>query len=89
MRVRNAKVEIFSVKACGYGERVTEFKHFDNVRFYFCGGSGGECADDRSVGKFAKKLGYLHIGRSEILSPLRNAVGFVHRQHGYLHRRSQ
>ena len=55
MRVRNAKVEIFSVKACGYGERVTEFKHFDNIRFYFCGGSGGECADDRAVGKLQEK----------------------------------
>lgn len=53
------------------------------------GGRGRECSQHRTGGQHLYKRGDVHIGRAEIMAPLRDAMGLVHRHQRDGHRRGK
>ncbi len=77
----DAKVEVGSVEAGDQGEGVRQAKARDDVAAHGLGRGGGEGADDRPgplVGQLVHKGGYAQVGGAEVLTPLGDAMGFVH-----------
>ena len=81
LRRANHIDEVLALETHGDGILLLEPQLVLNVIYHLWRGSGGECQDGHRVGDDVAQLRYLLIGRTEVIAPLRNAMGFIHTNH--------
>ena len=77
--------QVASVKARGYHRGLPKLQHIQDIIPHLPGSRGREGADHRPPGQAAHKLRDPQVAGPEVLPPLGDAVGLVHRHHGNFH----
>ena len=75
------KIEVGPVKAGGHLVGLLQGQLFPDVVPHMGGGRGRECAHHRTAGQAVHKGFDAQVAGPEVLSPLADAVGLVHRHH--------
>ena len=81
-RLLDLKIQVLPVKAGGQLQRVLQVQQAVDVRLHVRRGGGGEGSHRGPVGQALHKGGDVQVGGPEILAPLGDAVGLVHRHQG-------
>ena len=81
-RLLDLKIQVLPVKAGGQLQRVPQVQQAADVRLHVRRGGGGEGSHRGPVGQALHKGGDVQVGGPEILAPLGDAVGLVHRHQG-------
>ena len=79
-RLLNAKIKVRAVKSGRHAKRIAQFQQVFHVRFHVACCRCSECPHHRADRQRRRKFRNFQVGRTEILSPLRNAVRLVHNQ---------
>ena len=83
------EIEVGPVEAGGQGKRVAQPQQRRDVRLDLFGGGGGEGPHHRAAGQPGEKIRDLQVAGAEILPPLGDAVGFVHRHQPHIQPQGQ
>ena len=78
----HVEVQVGPVKAGDLPHRVLHGQQAEDVLLHLGGGGGGEGGHHRPPGQLRRKPGDLQIAGPEVLTPLGDAVGLVHRHQG-------
>ena len=84
-RLFDREVQIGAVEAGRDDERLFQAERTDNIVADLGGRGRGKGGHERALGQGGEKVEDFQVARTEILSPLRNAVRLVHRHHGNRH----
>ena len=78
---QHVKIQVGAVKAGDHLHRVVQAQQPHDVRPHLGGGRGGKSRHRRAPGQCGDKVGDGQVAGAEVLPPLGDAVGLVHRHH--------
>ena len=84
LRLDDFKIQVRTVKSRDLPHRTAQLQNPLHILLHAPGRGGGERPNHRALRKAVDKLHDSQIAGAEILSPLGDAVGFVHRDKGYV-----
>ena len=85
LRMPDFEIQIRPVKACDAAQRVLQLQQPPDILLHLFGGSGRIGTHHRPLGQSLDKLHDPKVAGPEILAPLGDAVGFIHRNKGNGH----
>ena len=81
-RFLHLKIEVLSVESGRHHDRILQFQNLYDVVFYRVGSGGCKRTDYRAFFQLIDEGADFQVTGTKILSPLRDAVGFIHADHG-------